>query len=203
MSRTNRIAARTMGAVAVVALGLSLGACSGGSAPAAAPSESVSATASPSPTELSPEEEAIAQAEPAVEAYYKIKDASLQSPEAFKPKRFETAAITTARSELEDLHNSAKAQEVHQVGETRVVSIEDPQVDLTFKPKATPPEIPTVQFTVCYDISGYDTVDKSGTSIIPPGRQERVATKISVYNYEYPEGPWLVGYVERQDDKTC
>lgn len=203
MSRTTRIAARTVGAVAVVALGLTLGACSGGSAPAAAPSESVSATASPSPTELSPEEEAIAQAEPAVEAYYKIKDASLQSPEAFKPKRFETAAITTARSELEDLHNSAKAQEVHQVGETRVVSIEDPQVDLTFKPKATPPEIPTVQFTVCYDISGYDTVDKSGTSIIPPGRQERVVTKISVYNYEYPEGPWLVGYVERQDDKTC
>ena len=207
MSRTTRIAARTVSAVAVVALGLSLGACSGGTEPAAEPtaSESVSAspTASPSPTELSPEDEAIRLAEPAVRKYFKVADDSLQDPTNFDPKDYEDVAISSALLELQNLHYSTEAQELHQVGGTELDSIENPKVDLTFKPKQTPPRIPNVEFTVCYDVSDLDTVKKSGESIVPSARKDRGVARIGVTNYEYPDGPWLVAFVEYKESQTC
>ncbi|MFC4629422.1 hypothetical protein ACFO6V_14350 [Promicromonospora alba] len=203
MSRTNRIAARTMGAVAVVALGLSLGACSGGSAPAAAPSESVSATASPSPTELSPEEEAIAQAEPLVSQYFQMKDEAMQDPAAFRHQQFEKVAIGTAQNDLKRFHGAAGEQGLHQTGVTEIVSLDVDKVDLTFNPKVTPPEIPYVDFNVCYDVTNLDTVDEAGDSIIPADRKDRGVIRVGVANYDYPDGPWLVAYTEYLKDKSC
>lgn len=203
MSRTTRIAARTVGAVAVVALGLSLGACSGGSAPAAEPSESVSASPSPSPTELSPEEEAIAQAEPLVSRYFQMKDEALQDPAAFRHQQFEKVAIGTAQNDLKRFHGAAGEQGLHQTGATEIVSIEVDEMDLTFKPKVTPPEIPYVDFNVCYDVTDLDTVDRAGDSIVPADRKDRGMIKVGVANYEYPDGPWLVAYTEYQEGESC
>lgn len=207
MSRATRIAARAVSAAAVVTLGLSLGACSGGAEPAAEPtvSESVSAspTASPSPTELSPEEEAIALAEPAVRKYFQVADASLQDPATFNPEDYEDVAISSALLELQNLRYSTEAQDLHQVGGTELESIENPKVDLTFKPKQTPPRIPNVEFTVCYDVSGLDTVKENGESIVTSARKDRGVARIGVTNYEYPDGPWLVAFVEYKEDQTC
>ena len=102
MPRTTRLAARTAGALAALAIGLGLAACSDGSEPGAAPSESASAsqTGSPSPTELSPEDEAIEQAEPLVDQYFQLKDEAMQDPAAFKHQWFEKVAIGTAQNEL-------------------------------------------------------------------------------------------------------
>ena len=207
MPRTTRIAPRTVGAVAVVALGLSLGACSGGSAPAVAPSASgsvpPSVSPSPSPTKLSPEQEAISKAEPAVRKYFQVADASLQDPAAFNPEGYEKVAISSALLELQNLRYSTEAQELHQVGGTELDSIENPKVDLTFKPKQTPPRIPIVEFTVCYDVSGLDTVKKTGESIVTSARKDRGVARIGVTNYEYPDGPWLVAFVEYKKSQTC
>ena len=207
MSRTARIDVRTVSAVVVMALGLSLGACSGGAEPAAEPtaSKSVSAspTASPSPTELSPEDEAISLAEPAVRKYFQMRDTSLQDPVAFDPERYEEVAISSALLELENLHYSTEMQELHQVGGAELDSIENPKVDLTFKPKQTPPRIPNVEFTVCYDVSGLDTVKKSGESIVTSARKDRGVARIGVTNYEYPDGPWMVAFIEYKKKQTC
>ena len=199
LSRTTRIAARTVGAVAVVALGLTLGACSDSPTPAASESPS----ASPSPTELSPEEEAIAQAEPLVSRYFQLKDEALQDPAAFKHQRFEKVAVGTAQNYLKRLHGAAGEQGLHQTGVTEIVSVEVDKVDLTFKPKVTPPEIPYVDFDVCYDVTDLDTVDKAGGSIVPADRSDRGVISIGVANYEYPDAPWLVAYAEYQEDKSC
>ena len=209
MPRTTRIAARTLSAVAVVALGLSLGACSAEPEPPVEPaaSESVAASPtpspSPSPTELSPEDEAISKAEPAVRNYFRVADASLQDPKTFNPKRYEKVAISSALLELQNLHYSIEVQELHQVGGTKLDSIENPKVDLTLKPKETPPSIPNVEFTVCYDVTNLDTVKKNGESIITPARKDRGVARIGVANYEYPDGPWLVAFVEYKKKQTC
>jgi hypothetical protein len=173
MPRTPRAAVRAVCLAAVVALGLSLGACSGGSEPAAAPSDSVSPSASPSPTELSPKEKAIEQAVPLVSSYFQMKDEALHDPGAFKYQRFGKVAIGTAENDLKRLHGAAGEQGLHQIGTTKIVSVEVDEADLTFKPKVTPPEIPYVDFRVCYDVTGLDTVDKAGESIVPADRNDR------------------------------
>ncbi|GAA4719644.1 hypothetical protein APR04_003490 [Promicromonospora umidemergens] len=205
MSRTTRIAARTVSAAAVVVLGLSLGACSGGAEPAAAPSESApaSASASPSPTELSPEDKAVKLAEPVVHEYFRLEDKALQNPSKFKYQWFGEVSVGSAQNYLEQEHSAAGEQGLHQVGATEVASVEVNEVDLTYKPKLTPPEIPFVEFTVCYDVTDLDTVDKSGKSIIPESRKDRGVVEVGVANYEYPDGPWLVDIVEYQEDETC
>ena len=207
MFRTTRIAARTVGAVAVVALGLSLGACSAepeqAGKPVASESPSASPSPSPSPTKLSPEEEAISKAEPALRKYFQVRDSSLQDPEAFDPKGYEEVAIASELLELQNHLYSIEVQELHQVGGVKLDAIENPKVDLTFKPKQTPPRIPIVEFTVCYDVSGLDTVKKTGESIVTSARKDRGVARIGVTNYEYPKGPWLVAFVEYKKDQTC
>lgn len=202
MSRIVRFAARSVSAVAVVALGLGLGACSS-SEPGAVPSESAAQTAAPSPTELSPEDEAVKLAEPVVHEYFRLEDKALQAPSKFKYQRFGEVSIGSAQNYLEQEHSAAGEQGLHQIGETEVVSVEANEVDLTYKPKETPPEIPFVEFTVCYDVTGLDTVDKSGKSIIPDSRKDRGVVQVGVANYEYPDGVWLVDIVEYLEEETC
>ncbi|MEU4360753.1 hypothetical protein [Promicromonospora sp. NPDC023987] len=194
-----------MSAVAVVGLGLSLGACSGGTEPAAEPTASgtSSPTMSPSPAELSPEDKAIEQAEPLVSAYFQMKDEALQDPAAFKHQWFGKVAIGTAENDLKRLHGAAGEQGLHQIGATEIASVEADKVDLAFKPEVTPPEIPYVDFNVCYDVTDLDTIDKAGESIIPADRNDRGVMRVGVANYEYPDGPWLVAYTEYQKDKSC
>jgi hypothetical protein len=206
-SRSTRIAAHATSAVVVTALGLSLAACSGGSGTTAEPStsesEASSSTPSSSPTELSPEDKAIKRAEPLVHEYFRLEDEALQDPGKFKYQRFGEVAIGSAQNYLEQEHSAAGEQGLHQVGTTELVSVEATKVDLAFKPKMTPPRIPFVEFTVCYDVTNLDTLDKDGKSIIPTSRKDRGVVQVGVANYEYPNGPWRVDIVEYKENETC
>lgn len=190
----------------VLAAALALSACQGGpdssQAPTTSPSASASSasSASPSPTSKSPEDKAVKQAKQVVRDYYRVKDLSLQDPDAFVLEDYKTVAISSALVDLQNLYNAAKMQG-HQIGRTTVDSFEVLDVDLTNKPKQS--EIPTVQLSVCYDVSKLNIVDKEGKSIVPPDRKDRGIARIGVSNFEYPEGPWLVGFVEYPENKTC
>jgi hypothetical protein len=95
----------------------------------------MSPTASPSPTELSPEDEAIEQAEPLVSTYFQTKDEALQDPAAFKHQWFGRVAIGTAENDLKRLHGAAgeiadahlatQVEEVQQVERARLASMAD------------------------------------------------------------------------------
>lgn len=208
MSRTPRSVTRAVSLGLVLALGISLTACAAdresSAEPAASGTTSMSASpsASPPPTAPSSEEDATSKAEAAVVAYYEMKDASLQAPANFKIEDYKKVAVSSALNDVQNLYNAAVLQG-HQIGGTTLDSVEVLDVDLAFEPDKTPPEIPTVQFSVCYDITDLNIVDQDGKSIVPPGRQNRGVAEVGVSNFEYPEGPWLVGFVEYQEDKTC
>ena len=209
MSRTPRFATRALSVGAALALGISLTACSAGAESSGEPaaSETTSKTASPSasssPTAPSPEEEAITAAEAAVREYLRVKEVSLQAPESFNIEDYDKVAITTALTDLRNGYNGNVSHGVHQVGGLKLEAIKDPKVSLTNKPKLSPPEIPNVIFTVCYGITELDMVDKDGNSIFPADHPDRVALRIGVANYEYPKGPWLVGFTEGAELKSC
>ena len=207
MSRIPRLATRALSVSAAFALGMSLTACTAEQTPSAdstgSASASASPSASPSPTAPSPEEEAISKAETALHEYFRVSDVSMQDPENFRVEDYKKVAISSALIELQNGYNSQVAQDVRQIGGLVVDSVEDPKVDLTFKPKKTPPEIPNVIFTVCFDVSAVNVVDKDGKSIVPPGRPDRGMLRVGVANYEYPDGPWLVDFTEGLDDKSC
>ena len=199
-------AARLSAAATVVVLGLSLTACqANGPAPSAseAVSTSPTASASPSPTELSPEDEAIVQAERALREYSRVYDAVMKEPVDFDRDQFEAVAIGSGLTSLQDVHRAMVIQGLHSEGDTRIESIEVAEVDLTHRPKETPPQIPYVQFTVCSDVSGSRIINEAGKDATRPDRKPRVVQRIGVANYEYPDGQWLVAVAELAEDKTC
>jgi hypothetical protein len=205
-SRTTRLVTRVVSAVAVAALGVGLAACSAEPEPAAgaAASESASApTSSPSPTELSPKEKAVEQAEKVLREFYRLDNLAMQAPKKFDPKKFEKVAIGSGLSYIQGIYAGVSYAGQHREGATRLDSVEALTVDLTNKPKRTPPEIPYVDFMVCVDISGMDTISKDGESMKPEGK-ERFVYRVGVVNYGYPDnGKWRIGYVEPKENKTC
>ena len=209
MSRTPRFGTRVLRMGAALSLGIGLTACTAeqGSSvePAALETKSMSASPSapPSPSVLSPEEKAITKAEAAVRKYLRVKEVSMQDPKNFKVEDFKKVAISSALIDLRNGVNSHAYQGVHQVGGIKVESIKDPKVSLTNRPKETPPEIPNVIFTVCYDLSDVDVVTEDGTSIVTDARPDRVALQVGVANYEYPKGPWLVGFTDGLELTSC
>jgi hypothetical protein len=208
-SRTTRLVTRVVSAVAVAALGVSLAACSAEPDPAAgaAASESASASAepssSPSPTKLSRKEKAVEQAEKVLREYVRVYDEVGKKPKTFDAKEFEKVAILDGLADLQEVHRAMFIQELHQVGNTHIESVKLEKVDLTHKPKQTPPEIPSVLFTVCSDVSDAHVIDKDGNDVTNPDRKKRVVEQYWVANYKYPDGPWLVDSTELKDGETC
>ncbi|PUB29032.1 hypothetical protein C8K30_103458 [Promicromonospora sp. AC04] len=193
-----------LGTAVALMLTLGLSACQADeSAPAVSDSTAASSSASPSPSELSPEDEAIKQAKPLVQSFFQMKDESMQAPANFKYQWFGKVAIGSAENYLKKWHGESGEQGLHQVGATELVSVEVNEVDLTFKPKVTPPEIPFVEFTVCYDVADLDVVDKDGKSVVSADRKDRGVAQLGVANYEYPDGPWLVDIIEFPEGETC
>jgi hypothetical protein len=207
MLRQARCAPAVVRTTLVLAAVLVLSACQSdpgsSTAPSASPSASASPSPSPTPTTKSPEDEAIEQAEQALRAYYPVLDRSLQDPDGFNLEDYKTVAISSALVDAQNRFNAIAAQDLTQVGDIKLSSIEASKADLTFKPNVSPPEIPTVEFQVCYDVSGLNMVDKDGTSIVPADRKPRGVDRVGVSNFEYPDGPWLVGFVEHLEDETC
>lgn len=210
-SRTTRLATRVVSAVAVAALGASLAACTAEPDPTVGPvpAESVSASAgpssSPSPTktELTAEEKAVEQAEKVLREYVRVYDEVGKKPRTFDAKEFEKVAILGGLADLQEVHRAMYVQELHQVGNTRIESVKMEKVDLTHKPKQTPPEIPSVLFTVCSDVSDAHVIDKDDNDVTNPDRKKRVVERYWVANYKYPDGPWLVDSTEIKDGETC
>jgi hypothetical protein len=204
MSRTRRGTAAILTALAPVAL---LAGCTAddGAASAGPPSAAASSAPAPSPTpeSKSPEHVAVEQAEPLVTEYFRTSDIAAQDPASFRMDDFKQVAITQALLDLENRHIAFGDQGLHQTGTTTLVSVEFLDVDLTNKPKATPPTIPTVLFTVCYDTSDLDVLDSNGNSARPSDIDYRGVARFHVSDYEYPHGPWLVSYIEHLEAETC
>lgn len=195
----------TTTALTAVAVAAALAACSGATGPSGPTSTSTQATtlstststaASPTTTTDSPEAIATARAQEMVKAYFQVSDACMQDPQKATPTCFDLVAISTALVDLRNALGSAQAAHTKQIGSLQVESSEVAKVDLTNKPKETPPTIPTVTLSVCYDVSKVNVVDSQGNSIVPPDRKSRAIETVAVVNYNYPDPTgWRVGYV--------
>ncbi|MFE5309864.1 hypothetical protein [Isoptericola sp. NPDC056578] len=208
MTRTTRRTIPT--ALAVLGMSVVLGACQqgapGGDATptdATSPTATTSPSPSPSPSESkTPEEQATELAEQAVRDYYETSDAALQDPEGFKQEDLKDVASTTALADLQNLLAASRDQELTQIGTTEIVEVKATKVDLTNKPKANPPELPYVEFRVCYDVSDLNVVDKDGKSVVPADRPDKGVQRVGVVNYDYPDTDgWKVDYTEQEDGK--
>lgn len=202
---TRRAAQAALGVLVLVLAG-----CTGGGAtPTATPTVSPSAVSStPSPSvsvpTTSPEDEAAAKAEEVLRAYYRVHTQCLADPPNALPTCFDGVAIGTELTDLRNTLGSAQMMGTRSSGDVDVVSVDRESVDLTSKLDETPPTVPTVTFSVCVDVSGYNVVDEDGKSVVPADRLPRSRLEISVYNYQYPDmTQWRVGYVVAAEDPSC
>ncbi|WP_170119948.1 hypothetical protein [Branchiibius hedensis] len=112
-------------------------------------------------------------------------------------------AIGTELDSLRNTLTSAKTAYTKQIGSTQVISVKQTKIDLTNKPKETPPSIPIVTYSVCFDVSKVNIVDYQGKSIVPPDRKPRAVETVAVANYQYPKATgWRVAYTQ-PTGKTC
>ncbi len=200
----------------VIAVALALGAivlttaCTAAPSPSGSSSTSMpsktpsSATTPTGRTSTSSQEEATVLAEQMVRTYFRTKDESLFDPTKFSEDDYKAVAISSELTNLRNLHGAAVSQKLKQIGYTNVVAASNPRVDLANKPKSNPPEIPTVQFDVCYDVSKVNIVDASGKSVVPAGRPGRGIMLVGVSNYSYPDtAQWRVSFTKVQEGKKC
>lgn len=201
MPRRSRtaIATSTLVTLAVIALA----ACQPSpSAPSQTPtSTSTSSHPSPSITSTSPEDVAISDAEKVVKNYFFVSDTALQAPDNFNPEDLKKVAITTALADAQNLFEATKKQGLHQTGATIIESMTNPRVDLKEDAATTPPTVPLVQLDVCYDVSKLNIVDGAGKSIVPAERKARGVARVGVA--KYPGNPWLVAFVDYEEDRSC
>jgi len=164
----------------------------------------VTGTPTPTPSELSPEDQAQADAEEAVREYFRVQNEAQQDPSRSNWDNLPTVAIGSALSDLERSMVGLDEQGAHQVGDIKIEWIQlAPQgVDLTDNQTVTPPDVPIVQLRVCYDVSQVDSVTGDGKSITQPGRKDRAVLQVGVTDYNYPSGPWLVEWTQ-QTEETC
>lgn len=164
------------------------------------PSATTTTPTSPPPT-TSPEDEAAAKAEEVLRAWLRAQTDCLADPTTVEATCFDGVAIGTELNDLRNALTGAKALGNTVSGAITVVSLDVRSVDLAMDADVTPPVVPTVAFGACLDLSDYNIVDKNGQSIVPAGRPEQVSSKISVYNYDYPdESGWRVGYSVTDDE---
>lgn len=197
---------------AALLLTATLGACTnagGNGGATSAPSPSSTST-SPKPTTTtatptqSPEEAAIAAAKAKIPEYNAMADASLKDTKNFSIEQFKTVAISSALDDLNNRFSAVATQGYTQVGDAQVVSMGNPRVDLKLDLKKSPPDVPTVQMDVCFDVSKVNLVDASGKSVIPADRKPRQLWRVGVSNYEYPNPDrWRVSFTDTQGGKTC
>ena len=201
---------RTTGvAVAAVAL---LAACTAGTnavdptTSSTSPSSAVTSTSTVNATSTttSPEDNAAAHAEEVLRAYYRAIPQCLADPKNTPITCFDQVAITTELTNRRNAIASAQAMQTKASGPINLVSVTRTRVDLTNKVTETPPTVPTVEFRVCTDVSGFNIVDKDGKSVVPADRKPHVLVDVAVLNYKYPDpAEWRVGYVVSVKDASC
>lgn len=195
---------RTALAIGVLA-GVLAGCTPGGATPVASTSASPSSSPSPtpSPTPATPEQQAAADAEPVLRAYFKTITACLADPPNTPATCFDDVMTATERNDNRNALTSAQLMGTKAVGEIEVVSVEVESVDLTNDVAASPPRVPLVTFRVCRDVTGFDMVDQEGKSALSPDRVLRAIELIHVANYAYPDAAqWRVAYVTTPEPPT-
>lgn len=180
----------------------------GGGQPGTDATSSSAATASSNPpassttTSTSPESTATSLSKDLIPRYYRLADEAIQSPSTANAEGFKEVATSSALIDLQNLLAASREQGLHQIGATTLISVKNPRVDLVADvPKN---QIPTVQWDVCYDVSGLNVVDKDGKSIVPAGRALRALVLVGVSNYQYPaKDGWRVSFTSIQEGKKC
>ena len=138
-----------------------------------------------------------------VDQYFSVSDRCLFDPQSAPMTCFDGVAIGTELDSLRNTLTSAKTAYTKQIGSTQVISVKQTKIDLTNKPKETPPSIPIVTYSVCFDVSKVNIVDYQGKSIVPPDRKPRAVETVAVANYQYPKATgWRVAYTQ-PTGKTC
>ncbi|GAA1860955.1 hypothetical protein [Myceligenerans crystallogenes] len=156
------------------------------------------------PASKSPKEVAVEDAKAAVQEYYRVKNLATSDPTKFDIEMYETVATGTNLSSLRDEYNIYVANEGHSVGELKIDSIKVIKVDLTNKPKADPPVVPSIELAVCIDSTDFDIVGKDGKSVVKDGAVERSIDKLGLRHDDYPNGNWIVEYVANGNEvKPC
>lgn len=192
MSRTSRPAVALGIIVAAALTSAALSGCQAGNEPS--PSATTTAAPSPTPTTTSPEDEAVAAAEEAVASYYSLGGAAMKDPNSFDVENFKTVAIGSALLDLQNSHNQYVALGLHETGDIKYEIVEEGAVNLETDPA-------TVELMICLDISGVTVSNKEGEAV--EGQQARRLMRLGVTDYEYPNGPWQLAFVEEQKDVTC
>lgn len=166
---------------------------------------STPATSSPTTTvSETPEHRAEQSAKRVLALYFADTVRCLRQPANSKPNCFDGSSIGTERLNRRNALSTAQARQTSVNGVIQVLSAKVVRIDLRSDVKQTPPTVPTVVLTVCTDSSGFNIVDRSGKSIVPPDRKPRIVRNISVYNYEHPQADaWRVGYVAPSGGRTC
>jgi hypothetical protein len=98
-----------------------------------------------------------------------------------------------------------RSKGLRQVGATRIKTLRVQSVNLdNSEPSAG--KVPTVTIDVCWDVSGADLVDKSGKSVVKPGRAETGWARYTVANYhwsENPSGGWRIATSQDLKKTSC
>lgn len=184
-------------------------ACSDGSTSTEPPAPSLSATsAAPSPTTsprpTSPSDAASADAAKVMRSYFTVVSQVGQNPNS-PLKRLQTVATGTQLQALETLHRSQRDQGRRQTGSTVINELWVQSVNLdNSNPEAG--KVPTVVIDVCWDVSGVDVLDRTGTSVVSRDRPDIGWTRYSVANYDYaddPNGGWRVATGQDLEDEPC
>jgi hypothetical protein len=194
MTRTQRRTALATGAVAVALVAVVITLTGGHSGDGSAtPKPSVS----PSPSKiLTAEEKAAEQAKQAALRYYRVMNQLGTDPRADEDI-VKTVAISSGLIDAYNKIDFNRSRHQRQIGALRVASMKVTSIDLTFKPRSTPPEIPVVELDVCYDVSKVDVVDETGKSVVQPTRKDRAISHLGVANYDWPRPDgWKVAYSE-------
>lgn len=159
------------------------------------PPSSSSSTTSPTSSPTTNPNSSMVRARALVDRYYAVSDHCLFDPQNSPMTCFDSVAISSELDQLRNTLGSAQTAHTKQIGSTQVVWAKQIKVDLTNKPKETPPSIPIVTYSVCYDVSKVNIVDYHGNSIVPAERKPRAIETIAVVNYRYPKpAGWRVGY---------
>lgn len=189
-------------AAATVLLSVAMTSCANKSSPIATPSDSPKPSASA--TTASPSADAASAASGIVRNYYAVRN-QLRADSSKPLDLLKTVAISKELSTEQHLFTTERNQGLHQIGDTKIATIEVQSVNLDNSDPAAG-KVPTVTIDVCYDVTGVDIVDKSGKSVVKPGRPNTGWIQYLVSNYQWardPNGGWRVASSQDIERTPC
>lgn len=195
------------GVAAAVLAAVAITSCTSGSA--GAPSTGTTGTTGPAPsavassTEPTPEQDATLRAEKVLQTYYRDATSCMADPPNTPVTCFDATTIAGERTRRLNALTAAQVAGHRTVGQVDLVAATPVKVDLSNDQKQTPPVVPTVEFSVCYDVSKVDVLDQAGKSVVPSTRASRGVSQVWVTNYGYPDvNGWRVAVV-RTEGTPC